>query len=103
MGGLSGVKLGAGLAGELNYYTYPHHHHYSYVKYLANLESFLKLFFFLIYLAAVGVSCGIRDLQYSLRHVGSSSLTRNGTPAPCIGSVESVTGPPGKSCKPGLF
>ena len=40
-----------------------------------------------IYLAALGLSCGMRNLN--LRHVGSSSLTRDQTLAPCIGSAES--------------
>ena len=32
-----------------------------------------------------------------LQHVGSSSLTRDQTCVPCIGSLESATEPPGKS------
>ena len=57
---------------------------------LSCLPSFLSCFpsFFLlkiIYL--LGLSCGMQDLQ--LRHVGSSSLTRDGTQALCIGSMES--------------
>ena len=42
-----------------------------------------------IYLAALGLSCDTQDLQFSLWHVGSSSLTRDWTWAPCIGSRES--------------
>ena len=41
-------------------------------------------FFFSIYLAV---------LRSYLWHVGSSSLTRDLTQAPCIGSTESATGP----------
>ena len=57
-----------------------------------------SFFFFNIYLfiqAAPGLSCSTRDLHYGMRdlscgmHVGSSSLTRDQTRAPCIGSVES--------------
>ena len=50
-----------------------------------------KLFFFLmvIYLlAALSLSLSIQDLPSSLQHVWSSSLTRDRTQAPCIGSVE---------------
>ena len=64
--------------------------------------------YLLIYLAAQGLSCGTLDLHCSmldlhcsmwdlhcdmwdlqLQHVGSSSLTRDSTRAPCIGSTES--------------
>ena len=41
-------------------------------------------------MAAPDLSCSTQDLR---QHVGSSSLTRVQTPAPCSGS----TGPPGKS------
>ena len=41
---------------------------------------FIYLFFIFIYLAAPGLSCGM--------HVGSSSLIRDRTRAPCIGSTE---------------
>ena len=50
-----------------------------------------KKFFFLIYysfLAVPGFSCGMRTLSCGM-HVGSSSLTRGRTWAPCTGSVES--------------
>ena len=40
-----------------------------------------------IYLAALGLRCGMQDLQ--LWQVGSSSLTRDRTQAPCLGSRES--------------
>ena len=56
-------------------------------------------YFFLIkkifrYLAMPGLHCSTRGLQLwrknsYLRHVGSSSLTRGGTQAPCIRSMES--------------
>ena len=39
------------------------------------------------YLAVLGISCDTLDLY--LRHVGSSSLTRNGTQAPCFGTAKS--------------
>ena len=42
-----------------------------------------------IYLAALGLSCGMRDFQSLLQHVGSNSLTRGRTQAPIIQSVES--------------
>ena len=56
----------------------------------------LSLFFFFNILAAPGLSCGMQesfswgmqDLSCSM-HVGSSSLTRDQTQAPCIGSTES--------------
>ena len=40
-----------------------------------------------IYLAALGLSCDMRNLK--LGHVGSSALTRDRALAPCIGSAES--------------
>ena len=46
---------------------------YSY--YLVPLFIFLNYLF--MYLAALGLSCNTRDLPSSLRHVGSSSLTRD--------------------------
>ena len=62
--------------------------------------SFLFLFFFLLnlfiwlcrVLAAVGglLSCGTWTLSCGM-HVGSSSLTRGQTRAPCIGSTESYS------------
>ena len=52
---------------------------------------FFCLFFFL---AVPGLSCNMQDLQLwhansQLWHVGSNSLTRDRTWAPCIGSAES--------------
>ena len=43
---------------------------------------------FLFFLTVPGLSCGTLDL-FSCGHVGSSSLTRDLTGAPCIGSTES--------------
>ena len=40
------------------------------------------------YLQHAGLSCGMRTLSCGM-HVGSSSLTRDRTWAPCVGSVES--------------
>ena len=49
----------------------------------------------LIYLAPLGLSCSMQDLW--LWHVGSSSLTRNQTWGPCIGSARILaTRPSGK-------
>ena len=42
-----------------------------------------------VYLATPHLSCGTWDLQSSLQHVGSSSLTRNQTQSSCTGSGES--------------
>ena len=50
----------------------------------------LGFFFFFsifIYLATLGLSCGVRALQFL--HVASSSLTRDQTQAPCTGSAQS--------------
>ena len=54
----------------------------------------LFLNYLFIYLAALGVSHGTRDLRcgmqdLSLWHMGSSSLARDQTQAPCIASMES--------------
>ena len=57
---------------------------------------FFKVFI-LFYPSAPGLSCSTWDLRSSLQHAGSlavacgipSSLTRNGTQAPCIRSVQS--------------
>ena len=65
-----------------------------------NSVSFFKIkkflnFFLFTYLAALGLSRVTEDLWSSLRHlnpwcgVGPSLLTRDGTLAPCIGSMES--------------
>ena len=48
-----------------------------------------KIFIYLfIYLAALGLSCGMRSLSCSMR-AESSSPTRDRTLVPCIGSMES--------------
>ena len=52
-------------------------------------------FFLFIYLAVLGLSCDTWTLQ--LQHMGSSSLTRDQTHAPCTGSTVLAAGPPGKS------
>ena len=52
---------------------------------------FIYLFFWLpwVLVAAPGLlSCGMQTLSCGM-HVGSSSLTRDRTPAPCIGSAKS--------------
>ena len=48
---------------------------------------YLKYLF--IYFAVFDLSHSTKDLQFSMGPVGSSSLTRNQTQAPCIGSTES--------------
>ena len=48
--------------------------------------SLLSFFFFKLYLAALDLSCSTRDLQSSLKQMGSNSLTRDRTQVPCIGS-----------------
>ena len=45
----------------------------------------LLLFFILVVL---GLGCGMRTLSSGM-HVGSTSLTKDQTQAPCIGSMES--------------
>ena len=50
---------------------------------------FFYCLFLFIYLAALSIRCSTQDLQSSLWHVGSNSLTRDQTQAPCIGSTES--------------
>ena len=50
-----------------------------------------------IYLAALGLSCGTRDLWSLLWHAGPSSLTKDWTQTACIASRVLATGPPGKS------
>ena len=58
-----------------------------------------------IFIPACGFfSCGIQDFQLQdattqLGRVASSSLTRDRTCTPCIGSAVLTTGPPGKSPK----
>ena len=49
------------------------------------------------YLSMPCLSCSKQDLQCSLWHVGSSSLTRDGTQSPCTGRAVLATGPPEKS------
>ena len=70
---------------------------------LRQLVALLFLIFIHLYLAAPGLSCGSQDLcphcsmwdlrlwpmNSQLQHTASSSLNRDGTWAPCIGSVES--------------
>ena len=48
-----------------------------------------SFFFFSIftYLAVLGLSCDTWDIQSLLQHMGSSSLTRDQTQAPCIRSM----------------
>ena len=53
-----------------------------------------------IYLATLGLNCSMKNLL--LWHVGSNSLTRDQAWAPCLRSTVLTTGPPGKSCLPGL-
>ena len=52
--------------------------------------NFLKIF---VCLAVLGHSCAMLT---ELQHVGSSSLTRDRTWVPYIGSMKSATGPPGR-------
>ena len=49
-----------------------------------------QLFFFLIYLAVLGLGCSMQDLQ--LQHAESSPLTRDGIWAPCIWNTVCTTG-----------
>ena len=71
-------------------------HEYIYITALSNLlninyilyivlQSVFSPYYLCIYLAMPGLSCGNQDLQSSLRHAGSSSLTRDQIRAPCIG------------------
>ena len=56
---------------------------------LENSEVFFFFFNILFtYLAAPGLSCSTRNLWFSLQNVGSSSVTREQTRAPCIGYTE---------------
>ena len=51
----------------------------------------------IIYLAALGLSFGTQVfIRSSLQHVESSSLTRDGTWAPCAASAVLAAGAPGK-------
>ena len=61
--------------------------------YIFNIYIFIYLFiiYLFIYLTVPVIACGIFDLScgimdHELRHAGSSSLTRDQTHAPCIGS-----------------
>ena len=78
----------------------------------------LTLLYLFIYLAVLGFSCGLSCGTWDvaceifscgiqnpqLQHVGSSSLTRDRTLAPCVGStVSQPLGPPGKSHNPFLY
>ena len=65
------------------------HPHYGRSSVLLKVYWFIYLFkkYLFIYLAALGLSCGMWDLQ--LWHVESSSLTRDQTRAPCVGTAES--------------
>ena len=51
------------------------------------MRGFLIYIYSFVCLAAPGLSRGMQDLCSSLSHVGSSSLTKDGTP--CLGSSES--------------
>ena len=55
---------------------------------ILNLHSSFFLFKNIHLLGYAGL-CNTQDLQSSLQHVGSSSLTSDGTWAPCSGSTES--------------
>ena len=63
---------------------------------------FFFFFLIVIYLAALGLSCGTRDPQSLLWRVGSSSPTGVWTQAPCIGSTILSHCPPGESLEPTL-
>ena len=63
------------------------------LKYCIQSSFFKKYLFILlfIYLATPGLSCSMRDLHCQVQDllvVGSSSLARDRTRAPCIGSAE---------------
>ena len=51
--------------------------------------SFFFFYCLFIYMVALGLSCDTQDPRFSLWHARSSSLTRDWTPDPCIGSIES--------------
>ena len=75
------------------YVYYPHMHAYIiiYAYYTDVSYLFIYLFIWLhwVFVAARGLlSCGMQTLSCGM-HVGSSSLTRDQTWAPCIGSMES--------------
>ena len=52
------------------------------------VEFFFFNIYLFIYLVALGLSCGMWTLSCGM-HVGSSSLTKDRTRAPCLGSAES--------------
>ena len=62
------------------------HSHHSHTGKLSSLFFEKHVF---IYLAVPGLSCGMQDLPSLLHHVGSSSLTRTQTWAPCIMTAKS--------------
>ena len=70
---------------------------------LPDFRAHILLFFFFfnkylfIYLAVQCLSCSTWNLQPLLQYVGSSSLTRDQTQAPCIESAVLAIRPPGKS------
>ena len=55
---------------------------------LAAWKTLIFLFLIFVYLASLGLRCGMQDLRSVLWHVGSSSLTQDGTRAPWTGSAE---------------
>ena len=78
-------------------YHYPLNSHYHHLlPQLTPSRVFQLVFFFelFIYLAVLGLSCSMQDLQLQrsnsqLQHMGSSFLTKDRTWAPCIRSRES--------------
>ena len=46
---------------------------------LVSLSFLLFQLYVFMYLTVLGLSCGMQDLQSLLQHVGSGSLTRDGT------------------------
>ena len=55
---------------------------------LSNLKVLFKKKLLFMYLAGSDLSCGTQDLQSSLQHMGSSSLTRNPAQSPALASTE---------------
>lgn len=53
---------------------------------LAPWKTLIFLFLIFVYLALLGLRCGIRDLQPLLWRVGSGSLTPDGARAPALGT-----------------
>lgn len=68
-----------------------------FLSFLSGRSSFFKKkSILLIYLTALGLRCGTRDLRFSLQqwdlysqHVGFSPLSRDQTRTPCVGIEES--------------